>query len=55
MSRYDFDDDQPYVVIERHSSENGVGAFLKALREGKLPKLCHLLLFPYRMCLILSL
>jgi gas vesicle protein len=34
MSRYDFDDDQPYVVIERHSSENGVGAFLFGIALG---------------------
>ena len=33
MSRYDFDDDQPYVVIERRS-ESGVGAFLLGIAVG---------------------
>jgi gas vesicle protein len=33
MSRYDFEDDQPYVVIERHS-EGGVGAFLLGIALG---------------------
>jgi gas vesicle protein len=34
MSRYDFDDDQPYVVIERHSESGGVGAFLFGIALG---------------------
>src|SRR4029078_5987754 len=33
MSRYDFEDDQPYVVIERRS-EGGVGAFLLGIALG---------------------
>ena len=33
MSRYDLDDDQPYVVIERRS-EGGVGAFLFGIALG---------------------
>jgi gas vesicle protein len=33
MSRYQFDEDQPYVVIERHS-EAGVGPFLLGLALG---------------------
>jgi gas vesicle protein len=33
MPRYQFDDDQPYVVIERHS-EAGVGPFLLGLALG---------------------
>jgi gas vesicle protein len=33
MSRYDYDDDQPYVVIERRS-ESGVGAFLFGIALG---------------------
>jgi gas vesicle protein len=33
MSRYDHDDDQPYVVIERRS-EGGVGAFLFGIALG---------------------
>ena len=32
MSRYEFDDDEPYVVIERH--EGGVGTFLVGLAVG---------------------
>lgn len=34
MSRYDYDDDQPYVVIERHSEGSGVGAFLLGIALG---------------------
>lgn len=33
MSRYDFDDDQPYVVIEKHE-DAGVGPFLVGLAIG---------------------
>lgn len=33
MSRYQFDEDQPYVVIERHS-DAGVGPFLLGLALG---------------------
>jgi gas vesicle protein len=33
MSRYDFDEDHPYVVIERHS-DVGVGPFLLGLALG---------------------
>jgi len=33
MSRYDFEDDQPYVVIERRS-EGGVGPFLLGIALG---------------------
>jgi gas vesicle protein len=33
MSRYDYEDDQPYVVIERRS-EGGVGAFLLGIALG---------------------
>jgi len=33
MSRYQFEDDQPYVVIERHS-EGGVGPFLLGIALG---------------------
>jgi gas vesicle protein len=33
MSRYHFDEDQPYVVIERHS-DAGVGPFLLGLALG---------------------
>ena len=32
MSRYEFDDDEPYVVIEKH--EAGVGPFLVGLAVG---------------------
>ena len=32
MSRYDFDDDERYVVIENHSA--GVGSFLVGLAVG---------------------
>jgi gas vesicle protein len=33
MSRYEFDDDEPYVVIERHSSA-GIAPFLIGLAVG---------------------
>jgi gas vesicle protein len=33
MSRYDYDDDQPYVVIERRS-DSGVGGFLLGIAIG---------------------
>ena len=34
MSRYDYDDDQPYVVIERRSDGGGVGSFLLGIALG---------------------